>query len=455
MTSPLLRATLGALAAAALLHAGAAAADPVSILFVGNSYTFGRADPVMGYNAANVHDLTAAMYDDPGNPRAKEGTNPYEPHPWGGVPGIFKKMTDQAGLNYDVSLSTRNAATLRGHYLNTSPAQWDLLGNIASKKWDAVVLQDQSDEPLPNGKGANANLALFNFYANKLEDYIHQGIQAGKDLAGYVLNTTEGQLWGGPATGTAAQRAAACVAGSGGAGNPNAISQTACNTARTIKGNPNENPDAKVYLYQTWARPNMMEGAFTSVTDQVTGAVTTTTTPATGYYKKLEDMTADLHDAYYGLAASNPDYAGVAPVGDAFMLAVAQGLATRNPYAPEAFTDGLMDLWWDDNLHASKWGSYLSALTLFGTITGKDPRALGGGELSARDLGISERDALALQAIASQQLGFQVPEPGSLALAAAALGALVWLRRRRAPGTGTPHNGTVEAVRTAHAAHPA
>jgi hypothetical protein len=44
---------------AGLAAAGsAAAADPISILFVGNSYTFGRLDPVLTYNAANVHDLT-------------------------------------------------------------------------------------------------------------------------------------------------------------------------------------------------------------------------------------------------------------------------------------------------------------------------------------------------------------------------------------------------------------
>ena len=39
------------------LHAAASAA-PISILFVGNSYTFGRLDPVLTYNAANVRDLT-------------------------------------------------------------------------------------------------------------------------------------------------------------------------------------------------------------------------------------------------------------------------------------------------------------------------------------------------------------------------------------------------------------
>ena len=422
-----------ALALAGLACVGAAQAEPIAILFVGNSYTFGRVDPVMSYNAANVNDLTGPMYDNPANPNAQSGANPYEPHPWGGVAGIFKKMTDEKGLDYAVSISARNAASLRGHYLNTSPAGWDLLGNVASQKWDAVVLQDQSDEPLPVGKGANANLALFNFYANKLEDYIHQGIKPGQDLATDKLNTTEGQLFGGPATGTAAQRAAACIAATGGAGNPNALSQTACNTARTVNGNANENADAKVYLYETWARPNMVTGAFTSVTDAITGAITTTGTPATAYYNTLEAMTADLHSAYYGLAASNPDYAGVAPVGDAFMLAVQMGLATRDPYAANAASDGLIDLWWDDKLHASKYGSYLSGLTLFGQITGLDPRSLGAGEQAAFDLGISTEDALALQRVASLQLGFAVaavPEPSTLLLTTLGLGLVGWGRRR-------------------------
>ncbi|MET0683532.1 MAG: hypothetical protein ABWZ29_09350, partial [Casimicrobiaceae bacterium] len=159
----------------ALAGAPFAYAAPISILFVGNSYTFGRVDPVMSYNAANVHDLTAAM-----NVANPSGSNPYEPHPWGGVAGIFKQFTVQAGLDYDVSISARNAASLRGHFLNTNPAGWDLLGNIASQQWGAVVLQDLSDEPLPNLKGANANLGIFNFYAGKLEDYIHIGINAGQ-----------------------------------------------------------------------------------------------------------------------------------------------------------------------------------------------------------------------------------------------------------------------------------
>ena len=400
-------------------------AAPTSILFAGNSYTFGRVDPVMSYNAANVHDLTAAM-----NVANSGGSNPYEPHPWGGVPGIFKQFTVEAGLDYDVSISARNAASLRGHLLNTNPAGWDLLGNIASQKWGAVVLQDLSDEPLPLLKGANANLGIFNFYTNKLEDYIHTGIKPGQDLATDVLNTTEGQLWGGPATGSAAVRAALCIAGTGGPANPNALSQTACNTARTIKGNPNESTSTNVYLYQTWARPDMIYPHTNTVTDPVTGAILPGSGAATLYEPTLQAMTQDLHNAYFGLAASNSDFKGVAPVGDAFLLAVQSGKATGNPYAPDALTDGLIDLWWDDNLHASKYGSYLSALTMFGTITGLDPQGIGMYDIAARDLGISQRDAYTLQQIAAAQLGFAlVPEPMSLMLVSLGLLGLAASRR--------------------------
>jgi hypothetical protein len=94
----------------------------------------------------------------------------------------------------------------------------------------------------------------------------------------------------------------------------------------------------------------------------------------------------------------------------------------------------LMNLWWDDYLHASKYGSYLDALVQFGTITGLDPRLLGGGEIAARDLGISQADALTLQNVAARQLGLgasAVPEPASMATVLLGLGMLTAARRRK------------------------
>ena len=396
------------LAATAISGAPVAGAAPIEILFVGNSYTFGRVDPVMSYNAANVHDLTAAMHA-----ANATGSNVFEPHPWGGVPGIFKQFTVQKGLDYDVSLSTRNAATLRGHFLNTNPANWDLRANIGSQTWDKVVLQEQSDEPLTKQAGLNSNPAYFSNYASKIEDFIHAGAAHSFRERDFFLGAT------------VAERTAACQAATG-------ASAGTCNLLRAVPENTNASAATDVYLYQTWARPNFIDAPFTSTTDPVTGAITYTTTPAPHFYPTLESMTADLHDAYFGLATSNPDFKGVAPVGDAFLGAVTNGIATRNMYAPDAQTDGLIDLWWDDGTHASKYGSYLSALVLFGTITGLDPQSLGSHEIAAHDLGIDPTDARDLQRVAAMQLGFAViPEPASLALLAAGLGLLGFMVRRR------------------------
>jgi hypothetical protein len=161
---------------AALAASSAAIAAPLSILFVGNSYTFGRVDPAMSYNAANVDDMTRPRPDLPDpNFTDTTGSRPWEPHPWGGVPGIFKQLTEQAGVAFDVSLSARNAASLRGHFLNSANADWDLRGNIAKRQWAIVVLQEQSDAALPLGRGANASPALFGYYADSIEHFIHIG----------------------------------------------------------------------------------------------------------------------------------------------------------------------------------------------------------------------------------------------------------------------------------------
>ena len=99
-----------------------------------------------------------------------------------------------------------------------------------------------------------------------------------------------------------------------------------------------------------------------------------------------------------------------------------------------------------------KYGSYLSALTLFGSITGLDPVSLGATEAAAFDLGISVPMALLLQRVASQQLGFTaaVPEPATALLWAGGL-ALLWARApalnrqslsvNKAPVAGRPVHG--------------
>jgi hypothetical protein len=404
-------------AAAVLISAGAAQAAPTSVLFVGNSFTFGRADPVMRYNHQNVRDLTEAMFD-----TNAFGSNAYEPRPWGGVPGIFQRLTFQAGLDYDVAMSTRNAATLRGHLLNTNPAGWDLRSNLGSQTWGQVVLQEQSDEPLTRRTGLNANPARFFNYVDKISEYVQQGTLATYRERDYYAGATT------------TEKTSNCVAVSG-------ASSTACNAQRgTAAGlsdnfrlpvNPNASASTEVFLYQTWARPDLVDGALVSSTDDTTGVVTRTATPKTTFFTDLETMTEELRLAYAGAAAAAGDITGIAPVGETFMRAVQDGVATRNFYAPDALTDGKIDLWFDDGFHPSKYGSYLSALTLFGTLTGRNPAQFGHTELAAAELGISPQDSWALQRVAALQLGFTppVPEPGTALLGVAGLAVILGRRR--------------------------
>jgi hypothetical protein len=397
-----------ALLALATLAAASAQAAPQSILFVGNSYTFGRVDPVLSYNAANVDDMTRPRPDLP-DPNFTDtvGTRAWEPHPWGGVPGIFKQLADQAGVEYEVSLSTRNAASLRGHFLNSAnngQTDWDLRGNIAKRKWDVVVLQEQSDAALPAGRGANANYPQFSAYVDKIENYIHVGAAET-----YTERAMYQQIYGGDEQCKAALGTATC-------------SNT---TLRRIPANRNANAAAKVYLTQTWARPDMVFPHLSTVADANYPAVpdgrpiVDTTNPAfpngfpdTLYYEAdgLAGMTADLRAAFAAKLAANPKLAGVIPVGDAFQRAVddriAKGDAFYNAegtYAAYEPSDKI-NLWWDDYLHASRHGSYLSALVIFGTLTGISPASFGASEKAAADLGINPGDAVRLQRVAADQL---------------------------------------------------
>jgi hypothetical protein len=425
----------GAILFAAIAFPPLALAAPISVLFVGNSFTFARVAPALQYNAANVHDLTAAFNavdpsgtnsfpvgtGVPPNPCVTPGTGCFEPHNWGGVPGIVKKMTEEAGLDYDISLSARNAATLRGQFLDTASSAWLLRENVATRRWDVVVLQEQSDAPLPAGKGKNAKLEQFNAYADEFERFIHAGDVTGPD--GFY---TETELFG---------SVAACVAAG--------LSTGSCNTRRFITANTNANANARVYVEQTWARPDMVEAHKCTAADVTTtdGAPIVDPTCAAGangsattgqndlYYTSepttvanLADMTTDLHNSFYGKVASNPGLAGVAPVGDAFQRAVNQGLAKGGGFYK---TDGTfnesaaapINLWWLDRMHPSKYGSYLSALVLFQTITGRNPLSLGANEQAAADLGIAADVAVRLQRIAQETVAPDTVSPTTVATA--------------------------------------
>ena len=107
------------LGCATIAAPSAASAD--TILFVGNSFTYGEpagapAPTVQYYQPSTVTDLNASGI--------------------GGVPALFKQFTTDLGLNYTVSLETVPGVGLDYHYANK-------LGLI-NQPWDKVVLQSYS-----------------------------------------------------------------------------------------------------------------------------------------------------------------------------------------------------------------------------------------------------------------------------------------------------------------------
>lgn len=101
-----------------------------SILFIGNSFTFGALSPVRRYRADTVTDLN------------KNGI--------GGVPALFKRFTDQAGLSYTVSVEAVSGMGLEYHYTQKRA--------LIDKAWDVVILQDFST--LDRAKPGNPGLHL-------------------------------------------------------------------------------------------------------------------------------------------------------------------------------------------------------------------------------------------------------------------------------------------------------
>lgn len=136
------------------------------------------------------------------------------------------------------------------------------------------------------------------------------------------------------------------------------------------------NPNTKIYLYETWARADLV---------------------SYGHYPNLQAMQNELRTAY-SQAAIDFSLHDWVPVGDAFMQTLAEGVA-YNPNGP--VVSGLVKLYANDKYHADPPGSFLSAMVFYNRVLGGDPRTLPTGAGSAAQLlSISQAHATELQRIA-------------------------------------------------------
>ncbi len=154
-----------------------------SILFIGNSFTFGAGSAAMRYRVNTVTDLNG------------DGI--------GGVPAIFKLLTEQAGLNYAVSLETSPGKSLEWHWTNKRA--------VIDKAWDHVVLQDYStlDPAAPGNpaklitysdrlaqmfkaRNAAANITLTATWSRADQTYKPQGAWYGKPIERMATDLQQG-----------------------------------------------------------------------------------------------------------------------------------------------------------------------------------------------------------------------------------------------------------------------
>ena len=276
---------------------------PTSILFIGNSFLFGFGSAVHFYRNDTVTDLN------------NEGV--------GGVPALFKSFTQQAGLDYDVSLETHPGVGLDYHLAQKSK-------DLGARAYDKVVMHGFSM------------------------------LDAEKPRDPAKLVATSKQM------------------------------------ADLLRS---RNPNVDVYLMATWSRADQVypnKGAWAG--------------------QPIEAMGHDLQAAYLK-AAGGADIKTVIPVGEAFNRAIANGVADPNPY--DGIEANKLNLWTYDSYHASTYGYYLEALTIFGAVTGRDPRSLGDNECSAFELGLSREQTKALQQIAFDELSARSIAMGSAAAAKA------------------------------------
>jgi len=259
-----------------------------TVLFVGNSFTYGALSPVRAYHPDLVTDLNG------------EGI--------GGVPALVATFANETGAHWQISLETSPGQDLKFHY--------DTKRDKLAGRWDVVILQGYSTL----GKA-------------------HPG-----DPSEHIA--AAGQL------------------------------------AAMFK---RENPHARIDLVTTWSRADQ-------------------TYRPTGHWfgKPIAAMAVDIAAANALAIKTYPDIEGAIPVGQAWNRAMEEGVADPNPYDGVAF--GQLDLWTTDQYHGSAYGYYLEALVIFGTVSGRDPRALGSAEKAGYELGFSPEIVQSLERIAAEQL---------------------------------------------------
>ena len=260
-----------------------------SVLFIGNSFTYGHGSPVRYYRADTIKDLNL------------EGQ--------GGVPALFKSFTQHAGLDYEVALETRGGTGIDWHLANK-------LSVITQRQWDVVVAHGYSTLDLQKP------------------------------------------------------------------GDPTKLVETAKQLATALQA---KNPKVDLRLEATFPRADETYG------------------PKGAWYgKTINDMAKDVRTGYDLAAKSHPSIKGVIPVGEAWTRAMDVGVADNNSL--DGIDAGKLNLWTFDNYHASTAGYYLKGLVVFGALTLRDPRSLGGNECSGFELGLSVPQIKSLQQVAYDQL---------------------------------------------------
>ncbi|MFI4979757.1 MAG: hypothetical protein ACHQIO_05365 [Nevskiales bacterium] len=308
--------------------------DPAQrhLLFVGDSFTYGRYQPVRQYNGGGTQTPAggSALVVDENYRQTGARAETSETGPFGGIPGIFAELAVEKGLDYDVHIEAIAATSLQTHYAVAS-------GVIDDAKWNAVVLQELSARPLTGALTGSTQSDPANFC--KSVQTIEQGVHAAA-------------------------------------------------------------PSAAIYLYETWPQGEWA---------QALAGAPTSSGFATAYANALAATGAAYHNVYYRAAALDGAIAAVAPAGEAWSRAWAEGIANPDPYAGtapgpllwygiEAVNDPAISS--PDYHHPGIDGAYLSALVLFQQIAGIDVRTLGSGETAATALGIPAAQAVQLQQVA-------------------------------------------------------